>query len=134
MELDAFALLIAGPLAELAGFEDEFDGGEQAVGVGTHDGVELLALFFVDGASLHGLEIETEAGDGGFELVGDGVEEGVLALVAADFADEEDSVEHDAGDDDGEEDDADEINGEAAAVVEDPRDVECDQKRGEAHA
>ena len=38
--------------------------------------------------------------------MGDGVEEGVLALVAADFADQEDGVEDDAGDEQGEEDDA----------------------------
>ena len=38
--------------------------------------------------------------------MGDGVEEGVLALVAADFADEEDGVEDDAGDEERKEDDA----------------------------
>jgi hypothetical protein len=36
--------------------------------------------------ALERIEIEADGGDGGFELVGDGVKEGVLALVAADFA------------------------------------------------
>ena len=72
-----------------------------------HDGVELLALYGVEvGASLQGFQIQPDAGDGGFELVRDGVEEGVLALVAADLADEEDGVEGDTGGEDGEEDDA----------------------------
>jgi hypothetical protein len=92
--------------AEFAGFEDLLDGAEEAVGVGEHDAVELLALGFGDVAALEGFEVEADGGDGGFELVGDGVEEGVLALVAADFADEEDGVEDDAGDQQGEEDDA----------------------------
>ena len=43
--------------------------------------------------------------------MGDGVEEGVLTLVAADLADEEDGVEDDAGDEDGEEDDAEDERG-----------------------
>ncbi len=56
--------------------------------------------------------------------MGDGVEEGVLALVAADFADEEDGVEDDSGDEDGEEDDSEDEEGDAALVVDDPGDVE----------
>src|SRR5579871_131847 len=98
-------------LAKLTGFEDLFDGGEEAVGVGEHDGVELLALGLVDGAALEGFEVEADAGDGGLEFVGDGVEEGVLTLVAADLADEEDGVEDDSGDEEGEENDAEDGEG-----------------------
>ena len=119
-EVDEGAVLLAMFLAELAGFEDLLDGGEEAVGVGEHDGVELLALGFVDGAALEGFEVEADAGDGGLELVGDGVEEGVLALVAADFADEEDGVEDDAGDEEREENDAEDGEGDGALVEEDP--------------
>ena len=126
VEVDDGAVLLAVALAELAGFEDLLDGGEEAVGVGEHDGVELLALGFVDGAALEGFEVEADAGDGGFELVGDGVEEGVLTLVAADFADEEDGVEDDAGDEEGEEDDAEDGEGDVALVEDDPADVEGD--------
>ncbi len=84
--------------------------------------------------TLEGFEVEADAGDGGLELVGDGFEEGVLALVAADLADQEDGVDDDAGDEDGEEDDAEEVDGEAAAVVVDPGDVEDDGEGGETHA
>jgi len=66
--------------------------------------------------------------------VGDGFEERILALVATDFADQEDSVDDNAGDEDGEENDAEEVDGKAAAVVVDPGDVEDDGERGETHA
>ena len=43
-EVDEGAVLLAVALAELSGFEDLLDGGEEAVGVGEHDLVELLFL------------------------------------------------------------------------------------------
>ncbi len=61
--------------------------------------------------------------------MGDGVEEGVLALVAADFADQEDSVEDDAGGEQGEEEQMTPEwmrQDEAAFVENDPADVEDD--------
>jgi hypothetical protein len=121
-EVNEGAVLLTMALAELSGFEDLLDGGEEAVRVGEHDLVELLFLGVVDdiGAALEGFEIETDAGDGGFELVGDGVEEGVLALVAADLADEEDGVEDHTGDEGGEEEDAEYDEGKGALVEDDP--------------
>ena len=65
-EVDECAILQAMALAELSGLEDLFDGGEETVGVGEHDLVELLALRLVDGAALEGLKVEADAGDGGF--------------------------------------------------------------------
>jgi hypothetical protein len=128
VEVDEGAVLQAVALAKLSGFEDLLDGGEEAVGIGEHDLVELLFLFFGGGAALEGFEIEADTGDGGFELVGDGVEEGVLALVAADLADKKDGVEDDSGDEDGEEDDSENEEGEMTLVVNanDPGDVEGD--------
>jgi len=134
MEFDAGALLDALALAELAGLEDGFYSGEEAVAVLAHDGVEALALLLVAGMALQGFEVEADAGDGGFEFVGDGFEEGVLALIATDFADQEDGVDDDAGDEDGEENDAEKVDGEAAAVVVNPGDVEDDGQGGETHA
>jgi hypothetical protein len=134
MEFDAGTLLGMVALAELAGFENSFDGGEEAVGVLAHDGVETLALLLVAGVALEGLKVEADAGDGSLELVGDGVEERVLALVAANFADEEDGVDDDTRDEDREEHDAEEIDGEAAAVVVDPGDVEDYGDDRETHA
>jgi len=84
--------------------------------------------------ALESFEVEADAGDGGFEFVGDGLEKRVLALVATNFADQEDGVDDDAGDEDGKEHDAQEVDGKAAAVVVDPGDVEDDGERGETHA
>ena len=125
-ELEEDAVLGAAG-AEFAGLEDLLDGGEETVGVGQHDLVELVALGFGDGVALEGFEVEAEGCDGGLELVGDGVEEGVLTLVAADLADQEDGVEDDAGGDQAKEDEADDEQGDAALVEDDPGDVECDE-------
>jgi hypothetical protein len=134
-EVDGGAVLLAVTLAELAGLEDQLDGGEETVGVGQHDLVEVLPLGLFDGAALEGFEVEADGGDGGLELVGDGVEEGVLTLVAADLADEEDGVEHDAGDESREEDDAKNEKGDGAlAADDDPADVERDGETDEENA
>jgi hypothetical protein len=124
VEVDEGAILLAVTLTELTGFENLLDGGEEAVGVGEHDLVELLPLRFFDRAALEGFEVEADAGDGGFEFVGDGVEEGVLTLVAADLADEEDCVENDAGYESGEQDDAEDDKSDVASVENDPGYVE----------
>jgi hypothetical protein len=119
--------------AEFAGLEDLLNGGEETVGVGQHDLVELLALGLGDGVALEGLEVEADGCDGGFELVGDGVEEGVLPLVAADLADQEDGVENDAGGEQAEEDEAKDYESETALVDDDPGDVEDDEANDYEH-
>jgi len=126
-EFEEGAVLVAAAGAKFAGFENLLDGRVEAVGIGEHDFVELLALRFRDFAALEGFEVEADGGDGGFKLVGDGVEEGILALVAADFADQEDGVEDDSGDQQSEEDDAEDDKQEAALVDDDPGDVEGDK-------
>ena len=103
----------------------------EAFGVGKHDAVELLPLVFLDGAALEGFKVEADGGDGCFELVRDGVQVGVLALIAADLAYEKDSVEDDAGEQGGEEDDAENKQGDAALVEDDPADVQRDGDTGE---
>jgi hypothetical protein len=133
-EVDDGAVLLAVTLAELSGFEYLLDGGEEPVGVGEHDSVELLALGLFDGATLEGLEVEADAGDGGLKLVGDGDEEGVLTLVAADLANEEDCVEDHAGDECAEEDNAQHGEGEVSLVANDPVDVKGDKATNEENA
>ena len=119
-KVDESAVLLAMLLAKLPGFQNLFDGGEEPVRVGEHDGVELLALSLIDRAALEGLEVETDTGNRGLELVCDGVEEGVLALIASNLADKEDGIEHDAGDKKREEDDAEDGKGDGALVDDDP--------------
>src|SRR5208283_2296108 len=131
-ELEQDAVLGAAG-AEFAGLENLLDGGEETVGVCQHDLVELLALGFGDFVALQGLEVEAEGCDGGLELVGDGVEEGVLALVAADLADQEDGVEDDSGDEQGEDNEAENDGGDSSLVENDPGDVVGDEAADDQH-
>jgi hypothetical protein len=133
-EIDEGAVLLAVLLTELASFEDLLDGGEETVRIGEHDGVELLTLGFVDGASLEGLEIETDACNWCLEFVGDGIEEGILTFITADLADEEDGVEDDASNEDREEDDPEDGQGNGALVEDDPADVQGDGEADEEYA
>ena len=132
LELDAGALRGAGALAEFSGLEDLLDRGEEAVGVGAHDAVEVCTLLVADGTALEGVQIEADAGERGLELVGDGVEEAVLAVVAADLAEEEDGVEDDTGDQDAEEQDTQNVDRDACSVGGQPGDVERDGKADQA--
>ena len=134
MQLQADTLVLLLAMAELAGLEYRLDGAEQAVGVLAHGCVEDVALRRVDGMPLQRVQVEPDAGDGRLELVRDGVEKAVLALVAADLADKKDGVQHHAGDQDRKQDDADQIDGEAAAVAVNPGDVQRHRQRREAHA
>jgi len=52
LEINESAVLLALFLTELTGLENLFDGSEKPVGVGEHDGVELLTLSLVDGTAL----------------------------------------------------------------------------------
>jgi hypothetical protein len=50
------------------------------------------------------------------------------------LADQKHSIQHDAGDQDAEEQHSHQVDGETAAVVMDPGDVEDDREQGKAHA
>ncbi len=69
LEIDKGSALQAMALPELACFEDLLDSGKQAVGIGKHGGVELLALSFLYRVALKRFEVESDAGDRGLELV-----------------------------------------------------------------
>ena len=125
-ELDQGAVAVAAAVAQFAGLQHLLDGGQQSVGVGVHGSVEVLALGFGDVSALQGFEIQADGGDRRFELVGDRVDEGVLALVAADFANQEDGVEHHAGHQQAEQQDAEDQRKNAAFMQEDVVDVEID--------
>ena len=66
--------------------------------------------------------------------MGNGVEEGVLPLVAAYFADQEDGVKDDAGGEQREDDDPQDEDGELALVEDDPADVERDGRAQREYA
>ena len=112
-------------VAGFAGFQHLLDRAQQAVGIVEHQPIKLLALRFVDFAALQGFEIKANRGDGRFQFVRDGVDEAVVLFVAADFADQEDGVEDQAGDDGDEENNAEEKQYAFAPVEDDPADVQA---------
>jgi len=132
-EFEEGSVFMAGAMAELAGLEHLLDGAEQAVGVGEHDVVEVLPLRLGDLAALQGFEVEADGSDRRLQLVGDGVEEGLLTLVAADLAHEEDGVEDDAGDEDSKEDETENEHCDALLCQDDPGYVEGDQAADDEH-
>ncbi len=119
-------------LAQHAGLEHLVDGVVQPVGVGQHDVVELAPLPVVHLPRLQRLEVEADRRDRRLELVGDGVDEAVVLLVALDLHHQEHRVDDEPGDDQAEEHHADDQRRHPAAADENPADVErhrgCDQQ------
>ena len=68
------------------------DGVQQTIAVLQHDLVELAPLRVVQLAGLQCLQVQPDRRDRCLELVGHGVDERVVLLVAADLAHEEDGV------------------------------------------
>ena len=97
--------------AGAAGAQHLVDGVQQPVAVLQHDAVELAPLVVVELAGLQRLQVQPDRGDRRLELVGDGVDEGVVLFVAPDLAHQEDGVEDEPGDDQQEEDDAEDQRG-----------------------
>src|SRR5262245_54481722 len=120
--------------AGAAGAKHLLDGVQQAVAVLQHDPVELLPSPVVQLPCLERLEVQADGCDGRLQFVGDGVNEGVVLLVAADLADEEDRIEDHARDDDKEDDDAQDREHAPAPVEDDPADVQGDGERDQADA
>ena len=63
-----------------------------------------------------------------------GVEKGIVLLITSDLADEEDSVEREAGDDQGKENDPDHKHRDLANVQQDPADIQDDGDGDQADA
>jgi hypothetical protein len=84
-------------LRRLTRFQDLFHGVQQAVGIEQHELVELAPLRFFHLAPLQGFEVEADGGDRRLQFVGDGVDEAVVLLVAANFADQKNRIEDEAG-------------------------------------
>ena len=86
--------------------------------------VELLALGLIDGARLQSFQIQPDGRDRSLQLVGDGIDEGVVLFVAADFAHQKDGVEHDAATDHQHQQDAQNQQDAVPPVQQEPADVE----------
>ena len=119
-EIDFGSLVLASLVADLARLQHLLYGSEQAVRIVEHQSVELLPLGLVHFAPLQGFKVEADRRDRRLQFVRHGVDEAVVALVAPDFAHQENRVEDQAGDDGEEENQAEEKQDALAPVKDDP--------------
>ena len=86
----------------------------------------VVALLVVERARLQRFEVQPNRGEGCFQLVGDGVDERVVFLIATDFEHEEHGVDDQAGDDQAAGDDAEDKHTQRRALGgdDDPADIE----------
>src|ERR1017187_2480061 len=82
-EIDPREIEPAAGGADAARPQHLLDGSQQSLAILYHYAIELLALVFVHRSRLQRFQIETDGGDGGFQLVRDGVDEGIVLRVAA---------------------------------------------------
>ena len=123
-QVNQFLVAARVAVRDLTRAQDLIDRVEKSVGVCEADVVELGALLRVQVVPLQRFEVEADGGNRRLQLVGDGVDEGVVLFVAADFADEEDGVEDEARDDDAEEADPQHQERHLAPVEQNPTDVQ----------
>jgi hypothetical protein len=93
-------------LPDGASLQHLIHGAHETFGIDEHQLIKLATLRFVDLSPLQSLQVETDRGDRRFEFVRNSVDEAAVLLVAPNFADQKDRVEHQAGDDGAEKDDA----------------------------
>src|SRR5208282_3964463 len=105
-------------LCRLARFQHLFHGVEQALGIDEHQLIELPPLRFSHIESLQGLKVEPDGRDRRLQFVSNRVDEAVVLLVAANFADQKNRIEDKPGYYGPEKNDA-EKNFDACAPVED---------------
>ena len=113
--------------AHAPGAQHLLDGGQQAVAILQHDLVEFLALGLVHRARLQRFQIEPDGRHRSLQLVGDGIDEGVVLFVAADFAHQKDRIQHDAAADHQHQQDAQDQQDAVPPVQQDIADVENQQ-------
>src|SRR4051794_39454887 len=87
----------------LAGLKHLFDCVHQTIGIFEHETVKLSSLPILKFPPLQRLQVQSQRSDWSFQLVGDRVDEAVMLLVLADFADQKAGVQDESGDDGAEE-------------------------------
>ena len=133
-DVDRRALLEREPLPGDTRLEHLFDGPLQALGVVEHDAIEVAALRFGHVTRLERFEKKSNRRDRRLELVGDGVDERVVGVVATDLPHEEHGVDNDAGNDEGKGQDPENERQHAPGVDDNPADVERDRGGDQDHA
>ena len=118
--------------ADLPGAQDLIDRDEQPIAVLQHRPVELLALCLVHVVILEGLQVELQGRHGRLQFVGHGIDERLVLVVPPDFANQEDGIENDAGDDEGKHENAEEQQSGLPPADNDPADVEGERPADDA--
>jgi hypothetical protein len=111
-----------------------FDGVKKTIGIEQHQFVEIPPLVLGHLASLQGLQIKTNRGDGSLQFMGDRVDEAVMLLVAANFTDEKNRIEDEAGDYGAKKNDAEKHFDALTPVEDDPAAADRERQCREANA
>src|ERR1700693_2664366 len=107
---------------------------QQALGIEQHQLVELPPLRFSYLESLQSLKVEPDGRDRRLQFMGDRIDETVMLLVAANFADEKNRIEDEAGDDGAKKNDAKKNFDTLAPVEDDPAAANRQRHRRQANA
>src|ERR1700693_2866596 len=107
---------------------------QQALGIEQHQLVELPPLRFSYLESLQSLKVEPDGRDRRLQFMGDRIDETVMLLVAANFADEKNRIEDEAGDDGAKKNDAEKNFDTFAPVEDDPAAADRKRHRRQANA
>src|ERR1700724_2195356 len=107
---------------------------QQALGIEQHQLVELPPLRLSYLESLQSLKVEPDGRDRRLQFMGDRVDETVVLLVAANFTDEKNRVEYDAGDDGAKKNHAEKNLDALAPVEDDPAAADRERHRRQANA
>src|ERR1700692_4775570 len=93
---------------------------QQALGIEQHQLVELPPLRFSYLESLQGLKVEPDGRDRRLQFMGNRVDETIMLLIAANFTDEKNRIEDEAGDYGAKKNDAEKDFDALAPVEDDP--------------
>src|ERR1700681_2760743 len=121
-------------LRRFSRLQDLFDGVQKAIGIKQQQFVEIPPLVIGHLAPLQGLQIKANGGDRGLQFMSDGVDEAVVLFVAANFADEKNRIEDEAGDYGAKKNDAEKNFDALTPVEDDPAAADRERDGREANA
>src|SRR5581483_5323736 len=98
-KIDVFAMYTA--RASLSCFQDLFHRAHQAVRIIEHESIKTSALRVVHLrlTAFESLQVKADRGDGGFQLVRNGIDETIMLLIAPNFANQETGIQNEPSDD-----------------------------------
>src|SRR6267378_4647301 len=134
VEFHRQALRRAFLLRRLTRLQYLFHGVQQALGIEQHQLVELPPLRFSYLESLQSLKVEPDGRDRRLQFMSDRIDKAVMLLVAANFTDQKNRIEDEAGDDGAKKNDAEKNFDALAPVEDDPAAADRERHRRQANA